>query len=83
VFRFLPGEKAYVAARYNVAAGEIPGAASDVNVQRVQFGTGLFVTRNILAKLEYVNQGYNKYPASNILNGGSFKGLMFEGAVAF
>ncbi len=83
VVRLLPNDMAYLAARYNTAAGEIAGAAADVNVQRVQVGGGLFITRNILAKLEYVNQTYNKYPVTNILNGGAFKGLMLEGAVAF
>jgi hypothetical protein len=83
VYRFLPQDRMYVAARINTAAGEIVGAPADVNVERTQFGLGLFVTRNLLAKVEYVNQTYNGFPATNILNGGRFHGLMFEGAVSF
>jgi hypothetical protein len=83
VYRFLNGEQAYVAARYNVANGELLGIPTDVNIQRTQFGAGLFLTKNVLAKVEYVNQTYNGYPTSNILNGGNFRGVMFEGAVGF
>jgi len=37
----------------------------------------------VLAKVEYVNQKYFGYPATNIRNGGVFNGMMLEGVVAF
>jgi hypothetical protein len=83
VFRFLPSEKAYIGARYNTANGELAGMPGDVSVGRTQLGAGLFITRNILAKVEWVNQDYNKFPLTNIRSGGNFHGLMFEGAVGF
>jgi hypothetical protein len=83
VYRFLAHEQMYVAARINTATGEIVGAPADVGVQRTQLGLGLFITRNLLAKVEWVNQNYNRFPGNNILNGGNFHGLMFEGAVGF
>ncbi len=83
VYRFLAGDKMYMAARFNTANGELVGEPSDVNIQRTQIGLGLFVTHNILAKTEWVNQTYNHFSTTNILNGGRFHGLMFEGAVGF
>lgn len=83
VYRFLSHEQLYVAARINTATGEIVGAPGNVGVQRNQLGGGLFITRNLLAKVEWVNQNYNRFPGNNILNGGNFHGLMFEGAVGF
>jgi hypothetical protein len=82
-YRFLGGEKAYVAVRYNRAEGQLVGNPVDANIVRTQFGAGLFLTRNILTKIEYVNQDYNKFLATDIRNGGNFKGVMFEGVVAF
>jgi hypothetical protein len=56
---------------------------TDQSVNRLQLGGGWFVTPNVLAKLEWVNQKYNDYPTANILNGGQFKGFMISGAVGF
>ncbi len=83
VYRLFPNERAYVAARLNTATGEFLGAPSDVTVRRTQLGVGAFVTKNLLAKVEYVDQTYAGFPSTNILNGGRFHGLMFEGAVSF
>lgn len=79
----LAGDRAYLAARWNTAAGKLPAIADAVRVTRVQFGGGLFITANILGKLEYVQQTYNDFPVTDIRNGGSFKGLMLQGAVLF
>ena len=89
VYRFLPGEKAYVGARYNTVSSDLnfgSGAtASTVNVgvNRVEVGGGLFVTTNILLKAEYVNQTYDDFPTTDIRNGGKFNGFTIEGTVAF
>lgn len=83
VYRFLAEDKAYVAFRYNTAEGQLVGTPSDVNIVRTQYAFGFFLTKNILAKIEYVNQDYRKFLATDIRNGGNFKGFMLEGAVAF
>jgi hypothetical protein len=83
VFRFLPKEQAYVAARYNTAKGELAGITNKVSVDRTQLGGGFFITPTILLKGEYVSQKYNDFPTTDIRNGGKFKGYMIEGAVAF
>jgi hypothetical protein len=44
---------------------------------------GWFVSKNIVAKLEYVYQQYENYATTNILAGGRFNGIMLEGAISF
>jgi len=54
-----------------------------MTVNRYQVGGGWFVTPNVLAKLEYVNQKYLDFPTTDIRSGGQFKGFMISGAVGF
>jgi hypothetical protein len=83
IYRFLENEKAYVAFRYNKAEGQLVGDPVDANIVRTQYALGLFLTKNILAKVEYVNQDYSNFLPTDIRNGGNFKGVMFSGVVAF
>ena len=83
VYRFMENDALYVAGRYNVAEGELPGYANEVGVDRYQVGGGWFITPSVLLKAEYVSQTYNDFPTTDIRNGGSFDGFMFEGVVAF
>ena len=83
VYRFGATENLYVAARYNKVSGEMPGSGLETSIDRVQFGAGWFVTRNVLAKVEYVSQNYNDFAPNDIRRGGKFNGLMIEGIVAF
>lgn len=76
-------DRAYIAARYNTARGKFAEIANNVGVTRIQFGGGLFITENILGKLEYVRQTYQDFPTDDRRYGGVFKGLMFQGAVLF
>ncbi|MFN3800199.1 hypothetical protein [Belliella pelovolcani] len=82
VYRIGVKENVYLAARYNKVSGELTGGR-DVSIDRVQIGGGWFVTKNILAKLEYVNQNYNDFAVGDIRNGGRFNGLMIEGVIGF
>ena len=82
IYRFGGGEDFYVGGRYNYVDGTLAGG-NDVSVDRVQLGAGWFMTKNILMKLEYVNQNYNDYPVADIHNEGKFNGLMVEAAISF
>jgi hypothetical protein len=82
-FRFLPDERAYVSGRYNTSEGELLGMANKVSMDRVNVGGGWFVTPNVLTKVEYVKQNYNKFPTTDIRSGGKFSGFVVEGTVAF
>jgi hypothetical protein len=53
------------------------------SISRVQVGGGWFITKNILAKLEYVSQQYQDFAPTDIRNGGSFNGIMIEGVIGF
>ncbi|WP_114747797.1 hypothetical protein [Pleomorphovibrio marinus] len=83
IYRFGPQEKFYLAGRYNRVSGPLSGSGADINIERAQIGGGWFVTKNILAKLEYVNQEYNGFSASDIRHGGRFHGFMLEGVIGF
>ncbi len=82
-YRFLADERVFVAGRYNTAKGELVGITNKVSVDRYNLGGGWFVTPNVMAKLEWVNQKYNDFPTADIRNGGKFKGFLVEGVVAF
>ena len=82
IYRFGGDEDLYIAGRYSLADGELMGG-TDVSVDRLQLGAGWFMTKNILMKLEYVNQNYNDYPMSDIHHEGQFNGLMVEAAISF
>ncbi|AVR45265.1 hypothetical protein C7S20_08285 [Christiangramia fulva] len=89
VYRFGTDDDLYIGARYNTADGKLVTPTegtpliNDVSVNRFQLGAGWFMTKNILAKVEYVNQNYNDYPAGSIYSGGNFKGFTLEAAISF
>lgn len=83
LYRFA-NDNLYVGARYINLAGQLVSKNyTDQSVNRWQIGGGWFVTPNVLAKAEWVNQNYNNFPAANIMNGGQFKGFMISGVVGF
>lgn len=84
LYRFGSKEQLYVGGRYNQVSGESIKGAPSQEINRINIGGGWFMTKNIMAKLEYVNQkyegaGYNgtKY------QGGEFSGIMLEAAISF
>ena len=89
VYRFLPGEPAWIGARYNAAGGDLlfgSGAtttSANVKANRVELSAGLFITPQIMLKGEWVRQNYDDFPTTDIRNGGQFDGFMVEGTVAF
>lgn len=82
IYRFLPNDRAWLAARWNKVDGTLPGAFA-VTALRRQVGAGMFLTPSVGVKLEYVHSSYANYPTSNIRYGGVFKGLMMEAVIAF
>ena len=82
IYRFGNDENLYVGGRYNYVDGEEVGG-NNVDVSRFQLGAGWFMTKNILTKVEYVNQEYNGYNPETILDQGKFNGVMVEAAISF
>ncbi|MGM0588036.1 MAG: hypothetical protein ACQETE_06470 [Bacteroidota bacterium] len=81
LYRFGADEDIYVGGRYNTVSGELDGGM-DVSVDRINIGGGWFMTDNVLAKIEYVTQSYNDYPAG-IYDEAEFNGIMIEAVVSF
>lgn len=83
LYRFGSKEQLYIGARYNSVNGQLPGEETDkVTVDRFNVGGGWYMTKNILAKLEYVSQNYKDYPPGQY-EGGKFDGVMIEAVIAF
>ncbi|HEX6086685.1 MAG TPA: hypothetical protein VF266_19295 [Thermoanaerobaculia bacterium] len=81
----------YAAARYsNASTAMLAGAASNGVVDRYQVGGGLWLTKNLLVKLEYVNQKYDGFGVGQVVNNGiqawknpSFSGVISEVSFSF
>jgi len=83
VYRFPENtENFWIGVRYNTMKADILGTG-DVTVNRTAGSIGWFLTKNIMAKAEYVSQQYLDYPNTNILNGGKFHGVMLEASIGF
>ena len=93
VYRFGKSEQFYIAGKYNTVSGKLSNAdAQEVTVDRFESSIGWFMTKYILAKLDYVSQNYRDYsqfvgnPATanaNNFYGGKFNGLVFEATISF
>jgi len=84
IYRFPQGkENFWLGVRYNTLAARMSGGVGDITVDRTAGSFGWFLTKNIMMKIEYVDQNYNGYPTTNILNGGQFKGIDAEASIAF
>ena len=89
VYRITPA--LYAAARYsNASTSMLGGVESDGKVDRIQVGGGLWLSKNLLVKLEYVNQKYDGFAAGQIVNNGiqawrnpSFSGVISEVSFSF
>ncbi len=82
IYRFGPTENFYVGGRYNTVSGDdVSGVEIDIN--RLQIAGGWFLTKNVLTKIEYVNQDYNGFRSNSRFHEGNFNGLMVEAAISF
>lgn len=86
LYRFGGNEQFYLGGRYNSVTGERTDAsdAKTETIDRMNLGGGWFMTKNILTKIEYVNQSYS----GDAFDGthkedASFNGVMIEAAISF
>ena len=84
IYRF-PADKEnfWVGFRYNTVTAAFKGNPNNITINREAGSVGWFVTRNIMLKAEYVNQVYQNYVPTNILNGGKFYGTVIKASIAF
>lgn len=86
LYRFGGKEQFYFGGRYNSVTGNDDEVTDERKIERFNLGGGWFMTKNIVAKVEYVSQKYNDDPvwgATSALRGGQFNGLMVEAAIGF
>lgn len=76
------GDALYVGGRWNRVTGDWANQ-TDLTVTRTALSGGWFVTRNLLTKVEYVQQEYEGFAATDIRNGAGFNGISIEGVIAF
>ncbi len=81
LYRFGSTKNLWVGGRYNSVSAEVTGTKVDIN--RIAVSGGWFITKNILAKVEYVSQQYKGFLPTDIRNGGKFNGVVFEAVVGF
>lgn len=83
LYRFGAKENVYVGARYNKVEADMLNNPNKVNIDRVAFAGGWFLTPSVLLKAEYVTQKYNNFMPTDIRNGGKFNGYVIEAVVGF
>lgn len=82
IYRFGGNENFYLGTRYNTLSNE-EASGADVTINRFQLGGGVFLTKNILTKIEYVNQTYDGYDTTSIFHDGKFNGFLLEAIISF
>ena len=82
LYRFGSNENLYVGTRLNTVSSELRNG-DDVDITRWNLGGGWFMTKNILAKLEYVTQSYDGYSDGSIFRDGKFDGFVLEAVISF
>lgn len=87
LYRFGSWEQFYVGGRYNSVKGfgeYVTGSPepTSVKIDRSNIGFGWFMTKNMLTKVEYVNQSYDENFTGNLANA-NFKGLVLEAVISF
>lgn len=84
IYRFGANENFYAGGRYNLVTGEQTDASSTSEIDRFNIGAGWFLTNNVLAKFEYVEQTYDGDGFNGTLfQGAEFNGVVFEAVIAF
>lgn len=84
VYRFGKSERLYIAGRYNAIQGKtLESATEDLKINRFNLGGGWFLSKNILVKVEYVNQEYTGKAWTGRFAGAKFDGFNMEAAISF
>ncbi len=82
LYRFGNNENFYLGGRYNLVTGE-QSNGNEIDITRFNIGGGWFLTNNVMAKLEYVNQQYDGFAAGDLRANGEFSGIMLEAVISF
>lgn len=80
IYRFGANESFYLGGRYNRVDGELANN-NEIEITRYNVGGGWFMTKNVLTKVEYVNQSRDGFTGP--LEGAGFNGFMLEAVISF
>ena len=90
IYRFLKNEQLYIGVKYNtitgqLSAGYVDGTGNfiDSSIDRIQVAAGWFPIKNLLLKVEYVDQQYKDFPNTEKYYEGKFNGVVIEAVAAF
>lgn len=84
LYRFGGTEQFYIGGRYNTVSGEYSDGGGTLDINRINVGGGFFLTKNVIAKLEYVTSTYDGDGiAGTKLQGAEFSGVNIEAAISF
>jgi len=84
VYRFGGDEQFYLAGRYNTISGKtLDSDEEDQSIERYNIGGGWYISKNILAKIEYVRQQYTGTAWTGRYFDAEFSGINFEAAISF
>jgi hypothetical protein len=93
LYRFGSNENFYIGGRYNQVKGKLfENDNTGRDITRLNLGAGWFLTKNVMAKIDYVNQQYGgenwaDNPIANQWNSrfldGKFRGVVFEAVIGF
>lgn len=83
-FRFGGKEQFYVGGRYNTVTGKLlKSDTKDLVITRVNAGAGWFISKNVLVKVEYMDQQYTGDAWTGRFAGAGFNGVNVEAAISF
>ncbi|MDZ7772757.1 MAG: hypothetical protein U5K31_08475 [Balneolaceae bacterium] len=82
LYRFGSAEDVYLGFRWNMVEGENMTDGS-FDITRYNIGGGWFLTKNVLAKVEYVSQEWNGFMSGSKYDGAEFNGIMMEAVISF
>jgi hypothetical protein len=84
LYRFGGWDQLYVGTRYNSVSGEASDAAQSGSISRFNIGGGWFMTKNVVAKAEYVTESYSGDGwDGRKFQGAGFNGIVLEAAISF
>lgn len=79
IYRFGNSDQFLIGSRYNTVNNK--KSQPEMQVNRIQFAAGWFMTKNVGIKLEYIDQKYENF--ANYGENAGFKGMMLEAGISF
>lgn len=84
LYRFGAGEDFYIGGRYNTISGKQRESQNEnLEISRLNVGGGWFLSKNILTKVEYVQQQYKGEAWTGRFAGAEFSGVNIEAVISF